>query len=69
MSSTTTLRNDTARTGTTPDFPINGNAWGKYVSVDLAAPVRAGVLVVDNWQFNSGPHSGKTFTLLLAAMD
>jgi hypothetical protein len=66
MSSTTTLRSDTARTGTNPNFPINTNPWRKYVSVDLGTtviggqtfnrPVRAGVLVVENWLFNAGPH-------------
>lgn len=67
MTSTTTLRNDPARTGTTPDFPINGGAWRKYVSKDLGASVRTGVLVVENWAFNGGPHDGKTYTLILAA--
>jgi hypothetical protein len=77
MSSTTTLRNDTARTGTNPNFPINTNPWRKYVSVDLGTTiiagqkvnraVRAGVLVVENWLFNAGPHKGETHTLLLVA--
>lgn len=67
MTSTTTLRHDTARTGTTPDFPFNGGPWRKYVSKDLGASVRAGVLVVENWEFSGGPHDGKTYTLILAA--
>lgn len=67
MGSTTTLRSDTARTGTNPDFSINTNPWRKYVSLDLGAPVRAGVLVVENWLFNTGPHRGETHTLVLVA--
>lgn len=74
MNSTTTLRNDTARTGTNPNFPINANPWRKYVSVDLTniaghqvRPVRAGVLVVENWLVNSGLHQGETHTLVLVA--
>ena len=77
MGSTTTLRCDTARTGTNPDFTINGNPWRKYVSVDLGQTtvggnsydrtVRAGVLVVENWLFNAGPHQGETRTLVLVA--
>ena len=67
MSSTTTLRHDTARSGTTPNFPIHGNPWRKYVSLNLGAPVRAGVLVVENWLFNAGPHNQKTYTLVLVA--
>jgi hypothetical protein len=77
MSSTTTLRSDTARTGTNPDFQINANPWRKYVSIDLgttvitgttvARVVRAGVLVVENWLFNAGPHNGETHTLVLVA--
>ena len=67
MSSTSTLRNDPARTGTTPDFPISGNPWTKYLSVDLGAPVRAGVLVVENWVFAGGPNSGQAATLVLVA--
>jgi hypothetical protein len=77
MSSTTTLRCDTARTGTNPNFSINTNPWRKYVSVDLGTtviggttvnrPVRAGVLVVENWLFNAGPHLGETHTLVLVA--
>ena len=77
MGSTTTLRCDTARTGTNPDFTINGNPWRKYVSVDLGQTtvggksydrtVRAGVLVVENWLFNAGPHLGETRTLVLVA--
>ena len=56
MSSTTTLRSDTARTGTNHNFPINTNPWRKYLSVDLGTTsiggqtvtraVRAGILVV-----------------------
>lgn len=67
MGSTTTLRNDTARTGTTPDFPITTNLWRKYVSLDLSGPVRAGVLVVENWVFTNGLHAGETHTLVLVA--
>ena len=77
MGSTTTLRCDTARTGTNPDFTINANPWRKYVSVDLGQAtvggnsydrtVRAGVLVVENWLFNAGPHLGETRTLVLVA--
>jgi hypothetical protein len=77
MGSTTTLRCDTARTGTNPDFTINANPWRKYVSVDLGPAtvggnsydrtVRAGVLVVENWLFNAGPHQGETRTLVLVA--
>jgi hypothetical protein len=77
MGSTTTLRCDTARTGTNPDFTINGNPWRKYVTVDLGQTtvggnsydrtVRAGVLVVENWLFNAGPHQGETRTLVLVA--
>ena len=66
MTSTTTLRNDTARTGTTPDFPINGNPWRKYVSMNLGSSIRAGVLVIENWKFTSGPLTGRTSTLVLA---
>ena len=77
MSSTTTLRSDTARTGTNPNFPINTNPWRKYLSVDLGTTViggqtvnravRAGVLVVENWLFNAGPQQGETHTLVLIA--
>jgi hypothetical protein len=67
MTSTTTLRWDTARTGTTPEFPFNGGPWRKYISMNLGASMRAGVLVVENWEFNQGPHNGKTYTLVLAA--
>ncbi len=77
MSSTTTLRNDAARTGTNPNFPINANPWRKYLSIDLGTAViggqtvnravRAGVLVVENWLFNAGPHNGETHTLVLVA--
>jgi hypothetical protein len=77
MSSTTTLRSDTARTGTNPNFPINTNPWRKYLSVDLGTTsiggqtvtraVRAGILVVENWLFGSGPHQGETHTLVLVA--
>ena len=77
MGSTTTLRSDTARTGTNPDFPINTNPWRKYISIDLGQAtiggqnydriVRAGVLVVENWLFNTGPHNGETHTLVLVA--
>jgi hypothetical protein len=77
VSSTTTLRNDTARTGTNPNFSINTNPWRKYVSIDLgttviggqniARAVRAGVLVVENWLFSAGPHKGETHTLVLVA--
>jgi hypothetical protein len=77
MSSTTTLRNDSARTGANPNFPINTNPWRKYLSVDLGTTgiagqnvnrsVRAGVLVVENWLFNAGPHHGETHTLVLVA--
>ena len=77
MGSTTTLRCDTACTGTNPDFTINANPWRKYVSVDLGQTtvggnsydrtVRAGVLVVENWLFNAGPHQGETRTLVLVA--
>lgn len=78
MSSTTTLRNDTARTGTNPYFPINTNPWRKYVSVDLGTVtiwgnttvnrvVRAGVLVVENWVFNTGLLAGQKHTLVLVA--
>jgi hypothetical protein len=77
MGSTTTLRCDTARTGTNPDFTINANPWRKYVSIDLGQTtvggnsydrtVRAGVLVVENWLFNAGPHQGETRTLVLVA--
>lgn len=76
MASTTTLRNDPARIGTTPDFRINGNPWRKYVSmrlpVQVAIPdnpgcrVHAGVLVIENWQFSTGQHAGRTSTLVLA---
>jgi hypothetical protein len=66
MTSTTTLRNDPARTGTTPDFRINGNPWRKYVSMDLGCSIRAGVLVIENWQFSTGQHAGRTSTLVLA---
>ncbi len=45
MSSTTTLRNDTARTGTNPNFPINTNPWRKYLSVDLGTTVIGGQTV------------------------
>src|ERR1700680_4726539 len=77
MSSTTTLRSDTARTGTSHNFPINTNPWRKYVSKDLGTTVingrtvprivRAGVLVVENWLFNEGSHQGETHTLVLVA--
>ena len=77
MSSTTTLRNDVARTGTNPDFPIQPVPWHKYVSIDLGTtsvggvtvgrPVRAGVLVVEKWRFQSGPLAGQTHTLVLVA--
>src|SRR5271165_2782040 len=77
MTSTTTLRSDTARTGTNPYFPINTNPWRKYVSIDLGTTtiggqtwsriVRAGALVVENFLFNAGPHSGETHTLVLVA--
>lgn len=77
MSSTTTLRNDAARTGTNPGFSINGAPWRKYVSVDLGTTTvggttvsrsaRAGVLVVENWVFNAGVHSGAKHTLVLVA--
>jgi hypothetical protein len=77
MSSTTTLRNDVARTGTNPNFPIQSGSWRKYVSLDLGTttiggttfgrPVRAGVLVVENWLFNSGPLVGQTQTLVLVS--
>lgn len=77
MSSTTTLRSDTARTGTNHDFPINSNPWRKYVSIDLGTTkigaqtvdraVRAGVLVVENWLFTASPHAGQTHTLVLVA--
>ena len=76
MSSTTTLRNDPARTGIDPDFPISTNPWRK-ISIDLGTTkingttfsraVRAGVLVVDNWLFNTGPHVRQKRTLLLVA--
>ena len=66
MASTTTLRNDPARTGTTPDFRINGNPWRKYVSMKLGCSIRAGVLVIENWQFSTGQHAGRTSTLVLA---
>jgi len=66
MASTTTLRNDPARTGTTPDFRINGNPWRKYVSMKLGCSIRAGVLVIEDWQFSSGQHAGRTSTLVLA---
>lgn len=39
MSSTTTLRSDTARTGTNPNFSINTNPWRKYLSIDLGTTV------------------------------
>ena len=75
MNSTTTLRSDAARTGTNPNFPINSNPWRKYVSVDLTnsatqsqpRPVRAGVLVVQNWFFNTGSHQNETHTLVLVS--
>src|ERR1700680_320092 len=67
MTSTTTLRNDVARTGTNPNFPIQTGPWRKYVSLDLGAPIRAGVLVVENWLFNSGALAGQTHTLVLIA--
>jgi hypothetical protein len=75
MNSTTTLRSDTARTGTNPNFPISSNPWRKYVSINLTnivthsqpRPVRAGVLVVQNWLFNAGPHKNETHTLALVA--
>lgn len=77
MSSTTTLRNDAARTGTNPNFPISTNPWRKYLSFDLSSinvagktqtrPVRAGVLVIENWQFNAGPHQGENHTLVLVS--
>jgi hypothetical protein len=77
MSSTTTLRSDSARTATNPAFPINGSPWRKYLSVDLGTTMiggtsvhrsaRAGVLVVENWLFNAGSHSGEKHTLVLAA--
>jgi hypothetical protein len=67
VSSTTTIRSDAARTGTNPNFPINGNAWRKYLSINLGAPVRAGVLVVENRLFNAGPFNGQTRTLVLVA--
>jgi hypothetical protein len=76
MNSTTTLRNDAARTGTNPNFTINSNPWRKYLSLDLSQvagvpsqhrPVRAGVLVAQNFLFNAGPHKGETHTLVLVA--
>jgi len=77
MNSTTTLRSDTARTGTNPNFPISADPWRKYVSINLGTAtvsgqtfnriVRGGVLVVQNWLFNSGSHSGETHTLVLVA--
>ena len=78
MSSTTTLRNDIARTGTNPNFPINTNPWRKYVSVDLGTVtirgtttvnrvVRAGVLIVKNWLFNTGLLAGQKHNLVLVA--
>jgi hypothetical protein len=77
MNSTTTLRSDPARTGTNPNFPINTNPWRKYLSVNLGTTniggttvdraVRAGVLVVENWQFNAGPLAGQMHTLVLVA--
>ena len=67
MTSTMTLRNDVARTGTNPNFPIQTGPWRKYVSLDLGAPIRAGVLVVENWLFNSGALAGQTHTLVLIA--
>lgn len=67
MSSTTTLRNDLARTGTNREFPLQNGPWRKYTSIDLGAPVRAGVLVVHRWHFQHGPHHGETHTLVLVA--
>jgi hypothetical protein len=67
MSSTTTLRNDVARTGTNPYFPLKAGPWHKYSSIDLGAPVRAGVLVVQHWRFDHGPHHGETHTLVLVS--
>src|SRR5580704_16694924 len=67
MTSTMTLRNDVARTGTNPNFPIQTGPWRKYVSLDLGAPVRAGALVVENWLFNSGTLKGQTQSLVLVA--
>jgi hypothetical protein len=76
MSSTTTLRNDPARTGTNPDFPISTNPWRK-ISIELGTTkvkgttfnraVRAGALVVENWLFHTGPHAGQKRTLVLVA--
>jgi len=76
MSSTATLRDDTARTGTNPDFAISTNPWRK-ISIDLGTTtingttfnraVRAGVLVLENWLFDAGPHAGQKRTLLLVA--
>jgi len=75
MNSTTTLRSDVARTGANPNFPITSDPWRKYVSIDLtnsaipyqARPVRAGVLVLHDWNFNTGFHQNETHTLLLVA--
>ena len=75
--STTTLRSDTRRTGTNPNFPVNTNPWSKYVSYNLGTTVvgkttvdravRAGVLVIENFLFDEGPHSGAMHTLVLVA--
>ena len=72
MNSTTTLRSDSARTGTNPNFPISTNPWRK-ISIDLGTTqvngttfpraVRAGVLVVENWLLHTGPHAGQKRTL------
>lgn len=67
MTSAITLRYDAARTGTALNFPFDGNPWRKYASINLSASMRAGVLVVENWVFETGPHVGKTYTLVLAS--
>jgi hypothetical protein len=74
--STLVLRSDIACTGTNPNFAFDTKPWRKYVSVNLGTTivgndtvnraVRAGVLVVDDWQFQAGPHQGKTATLAIA---
>jgi hypothetical protein len=76
MSSTTTLRSDPARTGTTPGFPISTNPWRK-ISIDLGTTTingttygraaRGGVLVIENWLIRRGPHAGQRHNLLLVA--
>jgi hypothetical protein len=68
VNQTLTFHSNSQRSGVNHDFPFTmGGTWRKFISVNLATPVRGGVLLIKDWVFSHGPWAGQTHNLVLVA--